>query len=161
MVPVPLHYLVESLPMHSHLISHIVALAVLNSAHSANAAELVPAPPATHSVAAATHHSPLTTHQALALHQYFYIDFPRQLEALQNEKQLAEAELNLIARRVESYRPFRSFGRYAATYTVDHSWQIALLAAEQRLECIRNDEADLWRQRQAVAIAYQVKSSGL
>jgi hypothetical protein len=89
----------------------------------------------------------------LALHQYFYIDFPRQLQFLQNEKQLAEAELNHIARRVESYRPFRSFGRYAATYTVDQSWQIALLAAQQRLECLRNDEADLWRQRRLAAEA--------
>jgi hypothetical protein len=97
----------------------------------------------------------------LAIHEYFYIDFPRQLQLLQNEKQLAEAELDLIARRVESYRPFRSFGRYAATHTVDQSWQIALLAAQQRLECLRNDEADLWRQRRALAAAYQIESSGL
>jgi hypothetical protein len=91
--------------------------------------------------------------RTLALHQYFYVDFPRRLQALESEAQLAEAELALMARRVESYRPFRSFGRYAATYTVDQSWQIAWLAAQQRLECLRNDQADLWRQRTMAAAA--------
>jgi hypothetical protein len=151
--------------MHRNLLIRLAVVALCCSDATAHAADsiavAVPATPATRSVAATTDHSPLTTHHSLALYQYFYIDFPRQLQLLQNEKQLAEAELDLIARRVESYRPFRSFGRYAATYTVDQSWQIALLAAQQRLECLRNDEADLWRQRQAVAIAYQGKSSGL
>ena len=143
--------------MHRNLLFRLAAVALCCSDSTAHAAESVPPPvpasQATRSVAATTDHSPLTTHQALAVHQYFYNDFPRQLAALQNEKQLAEAELALIARRVESYRPFRSFGRYAATYTVDQSWQIALLAAEQRLECLRNDEADLWRERRLAAAA--------
>ena len=51
--------------------------------------------------APATHNGETVDDRAIAMHQYFYIDFPRQLKSLQNEKQLAEAELNLIARRVE------------------------------------------------------------
>ena len=104
------------------------------------------ATPATRSVAA-------VDARQLALHQYFYVDFPRQVQALENEIELAEAEYDLIARRVASYRPFRSFGTYAATYTVDQSWQVALLAAGYRLECLRDQQADLWRQRGMVAAA--------
>jgi hypothetical protein len=89
--------------------------------------------------------------RAIAMHEYFYIDFPRQLRALQRERELAEADLALAALRVESYRPFRSFGRYAATYTADLSWQVELIAAEYRLECLREKEADLWRQRRLIA----------
>jgi hypothetical protein len=106
----------------------------------------IPAAPATRSVAA-------VDARDVALNYYFYVDFPRQLKALQYEKERAEAELDLIARRVESYRPFRSFGRYAATYTADLSWRVELLAAQHRLECLRDKEADLWRERRAVAAA--------
>jgi hypothetical protein len=98
--------------------------------------------------------TPLLTEPQIQLARYFYVDFPSQLQALNNATQLAEADLALIARRVESYRPFRSFHQYAATYTVDGQWQLALLAAQQRLQCLRNAEAELWRQRQAIATIY-------
>jgi hypothetical protein len=98
--------------------------------------------------------APSLTLTQLQLQQYFYVDFPRQLQWLDNQTQLAEAELTLIARRVNGYRPFRSFHQYAATYTVDQEWQIALLAAQQRVECLRNARSDLWRQRQMVAAIY-------
>ena len=141
--------------MRRNSIEFLAALIVLIIAPIASAAEPIatpaPAAPATHGVAA-------IDARTLALHQYFYVDFPRQLQQLENETQLAEAELALIARRVESYRPFRSFGRYAATYTADQSWQIALLAAQQRLECLRNDQADLWRQRSLAAAAFSVQA---
>ena len=137
--------------MRRNLICLFTALVLLNNAPTASSAEPIAAPapsaPATRSVAA-------IDANALAMHQYFYIDFPRQLQTLENETQLAEAELALIARRVASYRPFRSFGRYAATYTVDQSWQVALLAAQHRLECLRNDRADLWHQRGLAAAAF-------
>ncbi len=86
----------------------------------------------------------------LALHQYFYIDFPRQLQALQYKRQLAEAEIALIARRLETYRPSRSFGRYGATYTADLATQIDLLAAQHVLTCFRDEEVDLWRERRLI-----------
>jgi hypothetical protein len=87
----------------------------------------------------------------LAVHQYLYVDFPRQLQALQYQRELAEAEIALIARRLETSRPSRSFGRYSATYTADLAWHIDLLAAQRRLECLRDDEAELWRQRRLIA----------
>jgi hypothetical protein len=90
----------------------------------------------------------------LQLQQYFYMDFPRQIQWLDNQTQFAEAELALIARRVNGYRPFRSFHQYAATYTVDQQWQLALLAAQQRVQCLQNAQADLWRQRQMIAALY-------
>jgi len=126
------------------------AVIFLSNAARVNSAEPiatpVPAAPATRGVAA-------IDARTLALHQYFYVDFPRQLQAIEDEAELAEAELALIARRVNGYRPFRSFGRYAATYTADQSWQIAWRAAQQRLDCLRNDQADLWRQRTVAAAA--------
>ncbi len=129
-----------------------IALCTVASVDAAEPiAALAPAAPATRAVAA-------IDARTLALHQYFYVDFPRQLQSLENETQLAEAELALIARRVDSYRPFRSFGRYAATYTADQSWQIAWRAAQQRLECLRNDQADLWRQRTMAAAAFSAQT---
>jgi hypothetical protein len=98
--------------------------------------------------------APTVTFTQLQLQQYFYVDFPRQIQWLDNQTQLAEAELTLIARRENGYRPFRSFHQYAATYTVDQQWQLALLAAQQRVQCLQNAQADLWRQRQLIAAIY-------
>jgi hypothetical protein len=119
------------------------------------------AAPAMHSIAASSSElpapkpaGPTVTLAQLQLQQYFYVDFPRQIQWLDNQTQLAEAELALIARRVNGYRPFRSFHQYAATYTVDQQWQIALVAAQQRVQCLQNAQADLWRQRQAIAALY-------
>jgi hypothetical protein len=88
---------------------------------------------------------------------YFYGGFSSQLQALDNERQLAAAELALVDRRVDSFRPFRSFHRYAATYFVDQAWQIEQLAARQQLQCLDLHEANLWRQRRAVAEALAVR----
>jgi hypothetical protein len=128
----------------------VALLAALNLNIAVQAAEPIapgfPIIPATPSVAA-------IEPPVLAAHQHFYVDFPRHVQALANETELAEAELALIARRVDSYRPFRSFGRYGATYIADQSWQLELLAARQRLECLRDLEAELWRQRRLTAAA--------
>ena len=85
-------------------------------------------------------------------YQYFYRDFPRQVQALENERQLAEADAAYVARRVNSFRPFRSFHEYGATYFVDQAWQIEWLAAQHRMGCLDNAQADLWQQRQMAAI---------
>jgi hypothetical protein len=90
---------------------------------------------------------------------YFYGEFASQLQALQNERDIANAELDLINRRVESFRPFHSFGPYGATYFVDQAWQIEQLAARQRLQQIDLCEADLWRQRRAAAEALAIATA--
>jgi hypothetical protein len=87
----------------------------------------------------------------LAAYRYIYDEFPRQMRSLQNHIALAEAEVAVAYDRFEGYRPFRSFGRYAATYTADQAAQLHLLALAQQLECLRDEEATLWRQRQAAA----------
>lgn len=84
----------------------------------------------------------------IALNQYLYSDFPRQMQEVVNQRQLAEAEVRALALRVNSYRPFRSFHQYGATYTADMNWQLELLAARQRLACLATAEADLWRERE-------------
>lgn len=157
--------------MRRNTIISLAALVFLTGVLPADSAEPIATPaiaaPAARGVAAIgarntaveARNSAALDARALALHQYFYVDFPRQLQTLENETQLAEAELALIARRVESYRPFRSFGHYAATYTVDQSWQVALLAAQQRLQCLRNDQADLWRQRGLAVAAFALEAS--
>jgi hypothetical protein len=130
----------------------IIALLLLSEAAAVivHAAEPIAGIP---SATAATLNVAAVPMDQLEIHQYFYIDFPRQIQLLENAIELAEAERDLVARRVHSYRPFRSFGPYAATYLVDQSWQVALLAAEHRLECLRLEQADLWRQRRLIAEA--------
>jgi hypothetical protein len=124
-----------------------IALALAASLLSLSATAAEPLPPD----GSAPAEAPVVDANQLALHQYFYIDFPRQLEALQYKRYLAEAEIALIARRLETFRPSRSFGRYSATYTADLAAQIDLLAAQRALACLRDAEADLWRQRRLLA----------
>jgi hypothetical protein len=87
----------------------------------------------------------------LAAHQYFYVDFPCRLRALRDAQLLAEAELAVAYNRAARYEPFRRFDRYAATYMVDQTAQLEILAAAQRVRCLQKDEAALWRERQAAA----------
>ncbi len=84
------------------------------------------------------------------LGQYFYVDFPARLDSINNQIALAEAEVTLLARRVNQYRPMRSFGMYGATYFADQSAQLALLAAQQRVACLQGQKIALWRERQIV-----------
>jgi hypothetical protein len=95
---------------------------------------------------------PLTATQ-LVLHQYVYVDFPRQLEAVNSAIAFAEKEVLFASRRVDSYRPFRSFGRYAATYTADQAAQLHLLFVQQQLHCLRRQKSGLWQERQALVAA--------
>jgi hypothetical protein len=151
-----LHTFVEGISMRRNWFCLFAALVLQNNAASVNSAEPIATPA---NAATATRNVAAIDARTLALHQYFYVDFPRQLQALEDETELAEAELALIARRVNGYRPFRSFGRYAATYTADQSWQLAWRAAQQRLDCLRNDQADLWRQRTLAAAAFSAQAS--
>ncbi len=89
----------------------------------------------------------------LALHEYAYVDFLRRLQAINDEIELVELTIAYWTARVENYRPMRSFGRYAATYTADRSARLQLLAAHQELACLVRDKGDLWRERQAIAQA--------
>lgn len=85
------------------------------------------------------------------LQHYFYVDFPQRLASINNQIAFAEAELTLLGRRVDQYRPMRSFHQYGATYLADQSAQLAVLATRQNLDCLRAQKTALWRERQAVA----------
>jgi hypothetical protein len=103
--------------------------------------------------AAADEPTPQFTPAQLAILQYAYVDFPRQMEAANNDAALAQRTVDVLQQRVAGYRPFRSFHQYGATYSVDQVAQLQLLAAQQDLACINQRQIDLWRQRQAVVAA--------
>lgn len=85
------------------------------------------------------------------LQQYFYVDFPQRLKSINNQIAFAEAELTFLGRRLDQYRPMRSFHQYGATYLADQSAQLAVLASRQNLDCLRAQKTALWRERQAIA----------
>jgi hypothetical protein len=90
----------------------------------------------------------------VAAHQYFYLDFARQLQSLDDAIVLAEYNVVYWQHRVAGYQPFRRFGRYAATYSVDQLAQMQLIAAQQELACLVRAKGDLWRARQLSAAGF-------
>ena len=112
-----------------------------------------PIPPGTAQPAAAG----LTPAQ-LAILQYNYVTYPQQLQAVQNDAAFAERRVAYLQNRVASYRPMRSFGQYAATYSADQFAQLQLLAAQQDASCINQQEINLWRERQAIVAALLMQS---
>jgi hypothetical protein len=86
----------------------------------------------------------------IELHNFANVDFPRRLEALDSALLFAQHELRFAELRADSYQPFRSFGRYAATLMADQVAQLELIAARQRLECLRRERAVLWQRRQQI-----------
>ena len=99
------------------------------------------------------------TGSALQLHEYIYQQFPRQLDALNDDIVLAEHNVAFLVARVNSYRPFRGFGMYSAAYGADQLAQVELLAAAQQLECFRRQKDDLWRERQAIVTAWMMANA--
>jgi hypothetical protein len=99
-------------------------------------------------------HQPTMAPSALQLHEYIYQQFPRELDAVNDDIALAEHNVAFLAARVYSYRPFRGFGTYSAAYGADQLAQLELHAAAQQLECLRRQKDDLWRERQAIVAAW-------
>jgi hypothetical protein len=89
----------------------------------------------------------------MAVVNYTYSVFPQQLAAAERQAALAEYEAALWQQRVKSFEPMRSFGVYGATHFADQSAQIGAFAAQQRVECARQQVAHLWRERQATVAA--------
>jgi hypothetical protein len=88
------------------------------------------------------------TPEDLALYHTIYRDMPVRLEALDAEIALATRAVIVAKARVDSYRPFRSFGTYGATYFADQTAQLELLAAVNQLRCLERERDLLWQQRQ-------------
>jgi hypothetical protein len=103
---------------------------------------------------------PLTPAQ-MAVVNYTYSVFPQQLAAAERYAALAEYEAALWQQRVKSFEPMRSFGVYGATYFADQSAQLEAFAAHQRAECARQQVANQWRERQAMAAALMQQAEQL
>jgi hypothetical protein len=89
----------------------------------------------------------------MAVVDYAYSVFPQQLAAAERHVVLAEHEAALWQQRVKSFEPMRGFGVYGATYFADQSAHLEAMAAQQRVECARQQVANLWRARQATVTA--------
>jgi hypothetical protein len=84
------------------------------------------------------------------LYQYRYVEFPQMVIDLDRQIALAQAETARRIDRVGQYRPFRSFGRYAATYAADRRDQVSALAATYDLQRLLNERNQLWRRHRAI-----------
>jgi hypothetical protein len=91
---------------------------------------------------------PTLTPESFALYQVIYRDLPLQFEALDAEIALAARAVLIAQARVNCYQPFRSFGKYGATYFADQTAQLELLAAVNQLRCLERERDILWQQRQ-------------
>lgn len=91
--------------------------------------------------------------------QYAYGLFPQQLASIERQVALAEYEAALWQQRVNAFRPTRSFGVYSATYRADQYAQLQAFAAQQRAECLRQEAANLWRDRQATVAALMANAN--
>jgi hypothetical protein len=96
--------------------------------------------------------SELSPAQMEVIH-YAYGVFPQQLAAIERDIAFAEYEAALWQQRVNAFRPTRSFGVYGATYHADQFAQLQAFAAQQRAECLRQQAANLWRERHATVAA--------
>lgn len=94
------------------------------------------------------------TPASMQLHEFIYQQFPRELEARDVAIALAEHNVTYLLARVNSYRPFRSFGSYSPAFAADQLAQLELHAAVQQLECLRRQKDDLWREREAIVTAW-------
>ena len=81
----------------------------------------------------------------LRRHEYRFVSLPRQRRQLDNQIRLAEAEIAVLKRRLRDYRPFLRVGEYSPVRTAAESHQLSLIAAEQRLEQLKNDRIGLDR----------------
>jgi hypothetical protein len=96
---------------------------------------------------------PALTPAQLAVLNYAYNDFPRELNCANNEVAYAQARLALAQNRAVSYAPFRTFHQYGATYSADQIAQLRLLEARQAADCTNQYQLEVWRQRQAIVAA--------
>lgn len=91
------------------------------------------------------------------LHRFSYVQYPRLVKQLDAAIRLAEAELAVSIDRVENYRPFRTFNQYTPAYYAEQTWRLRTLAAQQRLEELREERLDLSRYQRDVVAGLQTE----
>lgn len=77
------------------------------------------------------------------LFHYLYVTYPNYVATLADRIRLAEATIEMLAARIDAYRPFRSFHESSPTWTAEQNVRLALLAAENELAALRRIEAEL------------------
>lgn len=81
----------------------------------------------------------------LNLHQYRFVAQPEKRRQLNDQIALAEAEIDLLKRRLRDYRPFLEVDEFSPVETAAESHQLALLEAQQRLRRLKRDKLALLR----------------
>lgn len=80
------------------------------------------------------------------LWEYRYVSFPRQRRSLDDQIQLAEAEIRVLHGRLKDYRQFLLIGKkYSPVRTAAENYGLELLATQQRLRQLKDDRINLWR----------------
>lgn len=81
----------------------------------------------------------------LRVHEYQFVTLPAARRALDSQKRLAQAEIQILRGRLRDYRPFLRVGEYSAVRTVAESHQLSLLAAEGQLRQLQDERIALMR----------------
>ena len=76
---------------------------------------------------------------------YQFVTLPAARRALDNQKRLAHAEIQILRGRLRDYRPFLRVGEYSPVRTAAESHRLSLVAAEGRLRRLRDDQIALIR----------------
>ncbi|MAT72592.1 MAG: hypothetical protein CMJ58_24100 [Planctomycetaceae bacterium] len=124
-----------------------VVCITLSAAARAEQVEHLPSPPGTvdDSECAACEPQLVTTLAQRQLSHYLYVTYPNYQAELAARVKMAQANIDMLAARLEAYRPFRSFRHYSPTWTAQQDTRLALLAAQQDLDALRRIEAELPR----------------
>ncbi len=81
----------------------------------------------------------------LQVHEYQFVTLPTARRALDQEKRLARAEIQILRGRLRDYRPLLRVGQYSPVRTAAESHQLSLLAAEGRLRRLQDERIALVR----------------
>ncbi len=76
---------------------------------------------------------------------YQFVTLPAARRALDHQKRLAQAEIQILRGRLRAYHPFLRVGEYSPVRTAAESHRLSLLAAEGRLRQLRDDQIALMR----------------
>jgi hypothetical protein len=76
---------------------------------------------------------------------YQFVTLPATRRALDDQVELAQTEIDILAGRLRDYRPFLRVGEYSPVRTAAESHYLAYVAAQQRLEQLQVARIDLMR----------------
>ncbi len=93
----------------------------------------------------------------LKVHEYQFVTLPAAHRALDQEKRLAQAEIQILSGRLRDYRPFLRVGEYSPVRTAAESHRLSLLDAEGRLRQLQDEQIALMRSRRQQSRLYNLE----